>query len=155
MTPSARHFQKDDQNRVIYGYVGYDRQFTSKWNLATVVADNNAHVDHELIRAERSYYGKSTNYSTSNKPVFYSRLTYGKADIMKPGSWSAWLMYLYQPTLSQFSDTMEFFNSKGWRPGFNYVMDEKILLEAYATFAKDIDTGERRNDVRAQLNMFF
>ena len=155
MTPSARHFQKDDQNRVIYGYIGYDRQFTSKWNLATVVADNNAHVDHELIRAERSYYGKSTNYSTSNKPVFYSRLTYGKADIMKPGSWSAWLMYLYQPTLSQFSDTMEFFNSKGWRPGFNYVMDEKILLEAYATFAKDIDTGERRNDVRAQLNMFF
>ena len=64
-------------------------------------------------------------------------------------------MYLYQPTLSQFSDTMEFFNSKGWRPGFNYVVDEKILLEAYATFAKDIDTGERRNDVRAQLNMFF
>ena len=155
MTPSARHFQKDDQSRVIYGFVGYDRQFSPKWNLAAVVAGNNAHIDYDLIRAERSYYGNSTNYSTSKKPVFYSRLTYGKADIMKPGSWSAWLMYLYQPTLSQFSDTMEFLNAQGIRPGINYVVDEKMLLEAYVTFAKDIDTGERRNDMRAQLNMFF
>ena len=155
MTPSPRHFQKDDQKRVIYGYLGYDRQLNNKWQVTTVVAGNNANVDHDLIKAERSYWGKSTNYSTSKKPVFYSRLTYGKADIMKPGTWSAYLMYLYQPTLSQFSDTMEFDNMKGLRPGFNYVVDEKMLFEAYATFAKDIDTGERRRDVRAQMNLFF
>ena len=155
MTPSPRHFQKDDQKRVLYGYLGYERQLNKHWQLTTVVADSNAHVDHDLIKAERSYWGNSTNYNTSTKPVFYSRLTYGKADIMKPGTWSAYLMYLYQPTLSQFSDTMEFDNMKGWRPGFNYVFGEKMLFEAYATFAKDIDTGERRNDIRGQLNMFF
>ena len=155
ISPSARHYQKDDKHRVLYGFMGYERQLTKKWNITAVVEDSNAHVDTELVRLDREGRGFRNKNYTSSKPVFYGRLTYGKADIMKRGSWSAWLSYLYQPTLSQFSDTQEFFNAKGWRPGINYVLDEKLLLEAYATFAKDIDTGERRNDVRAQLNMFF
>ena len=63
--------------------------------------------------------------------------------------------YLNQPTLRQYSDTLEFDNMKGFRVGGAYTIMPGFLLETYATFAKDIDTKERRRDIRGQLNMFF
>jgi hypothetical protein len=155
ISPSPRHFQLDDKRRILHAYVGYEQQFNRKWNGAVVISGNNAHEDRNLIHMERTYWGKSSPAHTSKSPVYYARLTYGKADIMNPGSWAGWLMYLKQPTLAQFSDTMGFENMEGIRPGFNYVVDKGMLMEVYATFARDIDTHERRRDIRYQLNMFF
>ena len=44
---------------------------------------------------------------------------------------------------------------RGFRFGAAYTIMPGMLLEGYATFAKDVDTDERRRDVRGQLNMFF
>ena len=157
ISPSARHYQKDDKRRVIYGYLGYERQLTNKWKVTGLVQTNNAHQDTELIKAERDYVGGKSagKYATSKSPNWYIRLDYGKADLFKPDTWSIFAFYLNQPTLRQYADTLEFDNMRGFRTGFAYTIMPGMLLEGYTTFAKDIDTKERRRDMRAQLNMFF
>ena len=157
ISPSARHYQKDNRKRVIYGYVGYENQVSNKWKLSGVVQTNNATVDKELLKAERDYMGGAATgkYHTSKDPVWFVRADYGKVDLFKPNTWSMYGFYLYQPALRQFSDSNEFDNWKGFRFGAAYTIMPGFLLEGYTTFAKDIDTGERRRDIRGQLNMFF
>ena len=125
--------------------------------MSGIVQTNNATVDKELLKAERDYMGGAATgkYNTSKDPVWFIRADYGKVDLFKPNTWSIYGFYLYQPALRQFSDSNEFDNMKGFRFGAAYTIMPGFLLEGYATFAKDIDTHERRRDVRGQLNMFF
>lgn len=157
ISPSARHYQKDDRKRIIYGYVGYENQVSNKWKLTGLIQTNNAHQDKDLIKAERDYVGGRNvgKYSTSKSPNWYIRADYGRVDLSKPNTWSLYAFYLNQPTLRQYSDTLEFDNMRGFRFGGAYTLMPGMLLEGYATFAKDIDTKERRRDLRGQLNMFF
>lgn len=157
ISPSARHYQKDNKKRVIYGYVGYERQVSDKWKLTGLIQTNNATQDKDLIKAERDYVGgrSAGKNSTSKSPAWYIRADYGKVDLFKPNTWSVYAFYLNQPTLRQYSDAYEFDNMRGFRLGFAYTLMPGMLLEGYTTFAKDIDTKERRRDMRAQLNMFF
>ena len=49
ISPSARHYQKDNRKRVIYGYLGYENQISNKWKLTGLIQTNNADQDKELI----------------------------------------------------------------------------------------------------------
>ena len=157
ISPSARHYQKDNRKRVIYGYAAYENQITNKWKLSGMVQTNNATMDKDLIKAERDYLGgvNAGHNKTVKSPAWFIRADYGRVDLFKPNTWGVYAFYLHQPTLRQFSDAYQFDNMKGFRFGAAYTLMPGILLEGYATFAKDVDTDERRRDVRGQLNMFF
>ena len=71
ISPSARHYQKDDKKRVIYGYLGYEHQVSDKWKLTGLIQTNNANADEGLIKAERDYMGgvDAGHNTTSKSPV--------------------------------------------------------------------------------------
>ncbi|MBR1580429.1 MAG: hypothetical protein IJ668_08030 [Selenomonadaceae bacterium] len=124
ISPSARHYQKDNRKRVIYGYLAYENQISDKWKLTGLIQSNNATQDKDLIRAERDYVGGKNvgKYSTSKSPNWYIRADYGKVDLFKTNTWGLYAFYLNQPTLRQYSDTLEFDNMRGFRFGGAYTI---------------------------------
>ncbi len=112
--------------------------------MITAIGDNDSKV-------VQSMQGKTTT-----GPMLFAKLSYKQLDYQKPGTYTAWLTYRKEPQVSQYGNTDWWeANAEGLRIGGDYVIDKNLSLNAYYTLARDIDSHEKRNGARIELDAFF
>ena len=92
----------------------------------------------------------------TKKPGRWVQLQYKNADLQKPGSYAITADYRYEPALNWVTVTDWCgLNQRFIRLGVAYVPAKNILLDAFYTWAREIDTGARDDLYRFQAQFFF
>ena len=136
---------QDPDKRVFSYYAHGHYKFDDNWDLRVGMINSNAK------RADNPTAGRATK-----KPGRWVQLQYKNADLQKPGSYAITADYRYEPALNWVTVTDWCgLNEKFIRLGIAYVPAKNVLLDAFYTWAREIDTGARDDLYRFQAQFFF
>jgi len=136
---------QDPDKRVFSYYAHGHYKFDDNWDLRVGMINSNAK------RADNPTAGRATK-----KPGRWVQLQYKNADLQKPGSYAITADYRYEPALNWVTVTDWCgLNEKFIRLGVAYVPAKNVLLDAFYTWAREIDTGARDDLYRFQAQFFF
>lgn len=167
MSPMAgpTHRQDPNQGRVKYWFLNGRHTFDSNWTVLGGIAGSNAKPDPNVQRWANmgilNYDGdgklitKGVQYR--NTMAFWLRLQYKQANPQKPGSYDIWATYRREPgmTMPDVSEWWSPGNNEALRVGFDYVLDKNIILNGFYSSGHNIDTRERNDRTRMEVDVFF
>ena len=133
------------RDRVMSYYAHATHYFGERWRADAGIIYSNA----KAIPAQ--YIG----FEASKDPGIWLGITYGTLDIQKRGTYDAWLTYRQEPglTWSTYTDWWSA-NERGFRVGFDYMLDKNFMFTTWASMCKDIDSKDENNLWRFQVDYF-
>ena len=129
-----------------FSSIAFDSKLNKKWSVYGVFG-------HSTTQGVPDRYLGITG---SDHNCYMLKFTYGHSDFANPGSWSAYFLYRHSPMLASFSNTDDWIkNIEGFRIGGDYMFTKNMCVNTYYTFGRDIDTHNRDDAMRIQLNWLY
>ncbi len=167
------HGQNPDRAEFIS--IGADAKLSNRWKLSLGAAHSNTGaltVYHPASwpndgtqpfapehggQSSGDWSKDNTAIKSSDHNAWMARLTYGPGmDVKHKGSFDIYALYRHQPRLVSYDDTDGWYcNTQGYRLGALYSFGHNIGLNAWYTWAKDIDTKVQLNSGRMELQFSF